>query len=415
MAGRRIRITESVRPTRALITVNISQRDRRLLIVAGICAILLALFWRPIQRRILIFIVVQSETVAQPVVDELASDLSDPANFLQALWDTRKIPHRIAAANYLSAHAGSDPTLASRMAPVMKAAVTDGDLEVREVALRFFGFQHRSDAVPSAKEQLSDHDPAARLLALRYLHQTGNSSLIPFVAPLLENASPEITSLAAATLRQWIGTSEGQTTRSDELNGAPSVEKMSLESWRNWWNQHKSDYPPSALIPQRQPLDWRLPTADFSLRDLDEKSVSLSDFKGKVVLITFWDQATPACLPQLTALAELYKRLPDQAEIVAVSLDTTIHERSCGHEMDRPSNTEVRELKEDLRQFAKEHRLPYQLLIDRTGAIGRRFNACELPLTVLIDANGYVRRRFSGLRSSDVLEKLANDLRSKPL
>lgn len=47
---------------------------------------------------------------------------------------------------------------------------------------------------------------------------------------------------------------------------------------------------------------------DFSLPDLTDNRVSLSDFRNKVVLLTFWTTWCPPCIKEIAILKEIYAR-----------------------------------------------------------------------------------------------------------
>ncbi len=64
------------------------------------------------------------------------------------------------------------------------------------------------------------------------------------------------------------------------------------------------------------------PAPPFKLPDLDGKSVQLSDFKGKVVLLNFWATWCPPCraeIPDLVALQQRYA--PRGVVVLGISLD----------------------------------------------------------------------------------------------
>jgi len=62
--------------------------------------------------------------------------------------------------------------------------------------------------------------------------------------------------------------------------------------------------------------------ADLSLPDLEGKTVSLSEFKGKVVLLDFWASWCGPCRHNNPRLVKLYNKFHDKGfEIYGVSLD----------------------------------------------------------------------------------------------
>lgn len=61
---------------------------------------------------------------------------------------------------------------------------------------------------------------------------------------------------------------------------------------------------------------------DWQLKDLDGKSVKLSDFKGKVVILNFWATWCPPCRREIPSFVSLQKEYGDKGlVIIGVSLD----------------------------------------------------------------------------------------------
>ena len=83
---------------------------------------------------------------------------------------------------------------------------------------------------------------------------------------------------------------------------------------------------------------------DFTLKDKNGKEISLSDFKGKKVILYFYPKDnTPGCTRQACAFAGAYSEfLTIGAEVIGISRDST-----ASHE-----------------KFAEKHGLPFILLSD---------------------------------------------------
>ncbi|MFH1350111.1 MAG: TlpA disulfide reductase family protein [Pseudomonadota bacterium] len=60
---------------------------------------------------------------------------------------------------------------------------------------------------------------------------------------------------------------------------------------------------------------------DFSLKDLTERVVRVSYFRGKIVLLAFWTTWCPPCREEMASIERLHRRLKERDfVIVAVNL-----------------------------------------------------------------------------------------------
>jgi thiol-disulfide isomerase/thioredoxin len=79
-------------------------------------------------------------------------------------------------------------------------------------------------------------------------------------------------------------------------------------------------------------LEGSIPS-DFKAVDLNDQTVSLSQFKGKnVVLLDFWASTCPPCRNQIPHFKQIYKKYhPKGLEIIAIAFLTgeTINEDIC--------------------------------------------------------------------------------------
>jgi thiol-disulfide isomerase/thioredoxin len=162
-----------------------------------------------------------------------------------------------------------------------------------------------------------------------------------------------------------------------------------------------------------------LPASDFTLRDLNGKSVSLSDFRGKVVLLNFWATWCTACLAEIPDLIALQKKLGDQVAILGVALDGVADEHGDipGAEADDNSHKNgpsVATIHAKVERAVKLRGINYGILLDSKSSVGSRYNGGELPTTVLFDKDGRVRRRFVGERSIAIFEAMIAEA-GKPL
>jgi cytochrome c biogenesis protein CcmG, thiol:disulfide interchange protein DsbE len=110
----------------------------------------------------------------------------------------------------------------------------------------------------------------------------------------------------------------------------------------------------------------------------DTELKTLSDYRGKVVLLNIWATWCGPCkveMPSIQALHEAYK---DRGlAVVAVSVDD-------------PGKEAV------IREFVKEYKLTFDVLYDRTELFRSVYRYTGVPETYLIDRDGVVRRKWIG-------------------
>lgn len=112
---------------------------------------------------------------------------------------------------------------------------------------------------------------------------------------------------------------------------------------------------------------------DFSVRD-GAQTVTLSQYRGQVVILNFWATWCAPCLDELPSLENLQKQMP-RVKIVAVSID------------DDPVAYQA---------FLKQYSI--SLLSVRDGSTGAnlRFGSVRVPESYVIDRTGVIRRKFIG-------------------
>jgi peroxiredoxin len=126
---------------------------------------------------------------------------------------------------------------------------------------------------------------------------------------------------------------------------------------------------------------------DFSLRSIDGKKVSLSDYRGKAVLINFWATWCAPCKIEMPWLVALRTQYAGQGfEILGVSED----------DADTPRTK--------LAKFGQEQGLNYPLLVG-DDAVSRKYGGVEfLPTSYFVGRNGKIVAETAGLVSKDEVE-----------
>jgi thiol-disulfide isomerase/thioredoxin len=392
------------------------------------------LFRKPIQDAVLLRAVLMSDAPSEAAFQELADQSKDPFGLLQKLWDTQKVPHRALVATYLKDNARDQRELLRQAESLLISAASDVDESVRELALAALAQQRHPDLRRLATALLHDADPEMRLLGLQHLRNQEPAAALPAVLHSLDDPDLRVVTSADSALRNWTQQDFGVRINQAMVNplgdaGADpahlGIIHQGVRRWNEWWNDHKSEYASERWQAPTAPTH-RLPVADFALKDLSDKTVRLSDFKGKVVLLNFWTTWCTGCLAEIPDLIELQKRNPEQFVLLGISLDGQSEVDEHGHPVGRHSEDghardgeeekiDLAQIHAKVEQFVKDKGVSYRVLLDPTSDIGRRFNGGELPANVLIDRQGFARRRFLGGRSPAVSEAMIRELDAKPM
>jgi peroxiredoxin len=127
------------------------------------------------------------------------------------------------------------------------------------------------------------------------------------------------------------------------------------------------------------------PAPNFQLRDMNGQIVSLSDLRGKVVLVNFWATWCGPCRIEMPAMERLYRTYDRKDfEILAVSTDAQ------GVAVTRP--------------FQQENHLTFPILHDADFRVGLSYGARTLPMTFMVDRQGIVRQQIFGARDWEASE-----------
>mgnify|MGYP000340819286 CR=1 FL=1 len=117
---------------------------------------------------------------------------------------------------------------------------------------------------------------------------------------------------------------------------------------------------------------------DVPFFDANGKKYTLTDFRGKVVLVNIWATWCPACIVEMPQLDRLQARLGGKDFMVL-----TLSQDGGGIPV--------------VKRFLKKRNLAnLPIFIDRNRRLGKAFNQDLLPTTILLDAEGRERGRIIG-------------------
>lgn len=115
---------------------------------------------------------------------------------------------------------------------------------------------------------------------------------------------------------------------------------------------------------------------DFHLTDLEGKSQSLSQYRGKIVLVNFWATWCKPCTTEMPAMQAMYDKLRDKGFVVLA-----INELEDGAKV---------------REHIKQYGHTFPVLMDRDNKVANQFGVFGLPVSVFIDQEGRAQEYIKG-------------------
>ena len=119
---------------------------------------------------------------------------------------------------------------------------------------------------------------------------------------------------------------------------------------------------------------------DFTLLDMQGRQVSLSQFRGKVVILNFWATWCPPCRKEMPSMERLYR---DFKEKDMVMLAVNVDENG----------------KQAVREFLRRMPYSFPILLDNENIAQNSYGVFRFPESFVIDRNGVVIEKIIGARN----------------
>jgi peroxiredoxin len=136
-------------------------------------------------------------------------------------------------------------------------------------------------------------------------------------------------------------------------------------------NCGKANASPNSKEPKKNQNETKIiesiKAPDFTFEDVDGNEHTLSNYKGKVVLINFWTIYCPSCRREITSLIELYKKHKDKGLVI------------LGIGIDKNPNR--------LKTFSKLNNINYTILLADIE-IAKKYSLKGVPTTFIMNKEG---------------------------
>ena len=153
--------------------------------------------------------------------------------------------------------------------------------------------------------------------------------------------------------------------------------------WMLWKKQAVSESAQSATEPaETKPL-----APDFVVYDPEGKAVSLSDFRGKTVVVNFWTSWCGPCRQEMPEFEALYKEIGD--EVAFLMVNVTASENS----------------KSDPEQLIRELGYTFPVYYDLTDEAASVYGISSFPTTFFISPEGEAIARAVGAIDGETVRR----------
>lgn len=126
---------------------------------------------------------------------------------------------------------------------------------------------------------------------------------------------------------------------------------------------------------------------DFIVFNDEGEEVSISDYRGKTVILNFWASWCPPCIEEMPEFEALHKKLNEE-ETVILAVNVTDGQR---------------ETKKTANRFLEEEDIDLNILYDEELNGATEFGILVIPQTYVIDKEGFVQFGLMGMTDETVL------------
>lgn len=141
---------------------------------------------------------------------------------------------------------------------------------------------------------------------------------------------------------------------------------------------------------KEQMMDKSAP--ELTLNDLDGNTVSLADFKGKIVVLDFWGTWCGVCLQSFPAMQQSVNKYKEDGRIKFLFIDTL---------------EKIEDAEKKVREIINNNNYTFHVLLDVDNSVANAYKITSAPIKIIIGPNGNIRFRSPGYGGDDqLIEKL---------
>lgn len=152
-------------------------------------------------------------------------------------------------------------------------------------------------------------------------------------------------------------------------------------------NTNRTD---GSLIQTNPNYNIRIKAADFKLKDLNGRELSLSELRGKKVFLNFWTTWCPPCRAEMPEIEQLYQETKN-SDLVIITV-----------EIGEPLDT--------VKSFITQNKYNFNVLLDSNRSVAEQYDITSIPTSFFIDKEGYIVAKNTGAMDYSQMQEYIKSL-----
>lgn len=134
---------------------------------------------------------------------------------------------------------------------------------------------------------------------------------------------------------------------------------------------------------------------DFTLETITGETITLSQLRGKKVLLNFWATWCPPCKEEMPDLQNYYERYAKEENVEIIAVNLTFKQNSI----------------EDVRLFAKSYDLTFPIPLLHEEALSlEKYQVLTIPSSFMIDTEGRIQRQIIGPLNEETIQQYLSEI-----
>ncbi len=185
---------------------------------------------------------------------------------------------------------------------------------------------------------------------------------------------------AKGILEEDIKLGQGSKETEELLKEAYTKDKTNKESFEKYLSGLKAAADTEFLAKIKKDL-VNLPAPEFTLLDVNGKSVSLKDYKGKVVILDFWATWCGPCMSSFPGMKTFVEKYAQDPNVAVLFINTWEN---------------VENKLQNAKDFLAKTKYPFLVLMDDKNKVVESFKITGIPTKIFVDKTGKIRYKSVG-------------------